>query len=78
MIKTSVIGLDLAKNIFHLVTLDGTTHNATRRRLHRTQVTHSFGSSRVRGNQEEGGDAFRLSCCRPKLQFNQHHRQHGC
>lgn len=42
MIKTRVIGLDLAKNIFHLVTLHSHTRQTSQKRLRRTQVANYF------------------------------------
>lgn len=42
MIKTSVTGVDLAKNIFHLVMLSCTSATAKHKRLRRSQVAHHF------------------------------------
>lgn len=42
MFKTSVTGLDLAKNIFHLVKLSSKANRATHKRLRRSQVANYF------------------------------------
>ena len=42
MINTSVTGLDLAKNVFHLITLNRTAAEAKQKRLRRSQVAHYF------------------------------------